>query len=132
MPEKGSKYATIDINLRQWCYDEMKKCGISQIELAKELDLNRARITDAVKGRLNTMGFLETVVKKRMEGDYLGMAKYATTPEGLQMLKELNRKKNLTPYEQEIWNNAADILFDLIKKNPDKAAEKLKKLENNN
>lgn len=129
MPAKGSKYATVDIDLQQWLKDEMDRTGKKQAAIARELGVERARVHELFYGKANTMNNLEIIVEKAMKGDYEGMAKYAQTGTGLKMLKRLNFEKKLTPYQRDVYDRFNEVIQKKILEDPDKALEVLKKLE---
>lgn len=116
MPKKGSTYATIGIDLQKWLSDETERTGELHAQIARRLNINRARIHEMSKGELNTMMYLEIIVSKVYGGDYLKMAKYALTDDGLEVLKDRNFKEKLTPYQRDVYSQAIEKLKkDLLK-----------------
>jgi hypothetical protein len=129
MPKLGDKYATVDIDLQRWVLDEMQRTGKNQAAMSRWLDTERARITEMKNGKLNTMQFLEIIVEVVYKGDFTAMAKYAQTDDGLQMLKDLHFKKNLSPQQRDVFRRIYEATQKIVLKDIDKAEELAKKLE---
>ena len=105
MAAKGEKYAKVDINHAKWAGDYMRINNLNQTELANRLfyengqSLNRARICEMLKGKSNTMLYLNIIVNSIYAGDYSAMAQYATDGEGRRVLAMLQFEKTLNEPE---------------------------------
>ena len=130
MPAKGSKYATIDVDVGACMRDEMSRTREIPAQLARRLGVNRARVHEGLNDEWNTIMAVEVIVNKTMKGDYMLMAKYAKTKEGLKTLRRLNFEKrmSLSPYQDELFEKMYEKLGKLILTDPDKAEELLNKL----
>jgi len=117
MPKKDSKYATVDIDLKQWLEDYMAANGINKLRVAQVLDVNRGRITEMANGRLNTMMFVELITEKIYKGKgYEHMAKYALTDAGLEILKDLDWKRKNTPHKRALHRQIDQAVKQLLEK----------------
>lgn len=120
MPPKGTKYAVLDIDLEKWARDEIAATGEKKIDLATRLNLARPRVTELFQGKANTIYMLEKIVGSALKGDYMRMARYAKTKEGLRLLKDLTFRKGLSPYQEDLYDRLCALIQHGIKKNPEK------------
>lgn len=137
MPAKGEFYSRVDIACDQWAKDWLVKTGKRQADLARLLGVVDRFVHDLVNGRINTLKTLEIIVQKAEGGNYLNMAQYAVTDEGLDTLKEINFRKKLSPLERDQYNRIRELASKCKKRhgNLNKileiCEEEVLKLENN-
>ena len=129
MPAKGSKYATIDVDLQRWGKDEIARTGEKPAHLARRLGVERARVHELLSNKLNTMNMLEIIVGTTLKGDYTQMAKYAKTDTGLEVLKDLHFKQKLSPYQRDVYKQLDDAIRKKILEDPDEAKKLLGMIE---
>lgn len=121
MPAKGENYNRIPIDLKRYVDDWLGAHPGSRVaDFAKLLydengrALSVRRGYDMAEGKINTVKYVEIVVNCCEGGNYAAMAKYATTPEGLAILKELQATKKLTPYKLDVYRQVKDAALALL------------------
>ena len=127
MPAKGETYNRVNIDLKRWVEDYKNKTGLNNAGVAKVLGLDRKRITEMLRGEINTMKYLQIVVNTAEGGDYLRMGKYAKDDAGMETLKTLDYLTNLTPYERDLYRQWEEVGRNLLKNNPKELAKVLSK-----
>ena len=127
MPAKGRTYNKVSVDLRSWLKDYRSKTGLNKAGVARALGLDRKRITDMERGKINTITYLQTIVDVIEGGDYLRMAKYAKDDTGMQALKTLNYMTKLTPEEREFYQQWEELGRKFQKKYPKEFAKILDK-----
>ena len=124
MPKKGSTYATVGVDLQKWLFDWCKETSDTYADVVRRLStkkniVHRARMTEMAQGILNTMMFLEKIGERIYKGDYLQMAKYALTDDGLEILKDRNFAGKLTPYQKDVLRQVIEKAKKDVLDNPD-------------
>jgi len=114
MAKKGEQYAQVRIDLARWAQDYMRINNLQQTELADRLNANRARITDMVKGRQNTMKYLQIVVNSIYGGDYSAMGRYAMDESGERVLATMNLIKNFGKSEDKALKRLHDAFIKVL------------------
>ena len=117
MPAKGEIYSRIDVACDKWAIDWIEKNGLRKADLARALGQYNRFVTDLVRGNINTLKTLEIIVEKAEGGNYLKMAKYALTDAGLEVLKDLNFKRNLTPLQRDEFKRIRELTVKLMDRN---------------
>jgi len=120
MAKKGESYAQVKIDLGKWALDYMRINNLNQSQLANRIydengnPVNRARITDMIAGRQNTMKFLQMIVNSLYAGGYESMGRYAMDEAGEKTLAILNMEKNLSKSEEKVMKEHYELFMKAV------------------
>ena len=110
MASKGSTYAQIDVDLAQWAKDQLDWMGLTRAELARRLrysdgkPLHRARLTELLDGKTNTIFMLKLIAESFEGGRYWTFLRYATSEEGKRLLQRLDFESRLDEHTWPLWD----------------------------
>ena len=106
MTLKGETYTKVSIDLKKWAEDYMRINNLKvQRELADRIKaengtpIHRARVNDILRGKGNSMKFLQLIVKSIYKEDYTALSQYALDETGLCTLFRLSFEKTLNTDE---------------------------------
>ena len=95
MAKKGESYAQVRVDLGKWARDFMRINNLNQSQLASRIhdengnSVNRARITDMLAGRQNTMDFLQRIGRSIYGRNYTTLEPYVMDEKGTHRLEKL-------------------------------------------
>ena len=120
MAKKGEPYARVQVDLAKWAADFLRINNLNHSQLANRIHdetgkpVNRARITDMLAGRLNTMEALQRVGRSIYNRNYMALEQYAMDDKGVKTLAILNMMENLEKSEQKVVDDHYQALMQAI------------------
>ena len=141
MASKGSSYAQVDVDLAQWAKDQLDWMGLTRAELVRRLrypdgkPLHRARLTELLDGKTNTIFMLKLIADSFEGGRYWTFLRYATSEEGRRLLQRLDFESRLDEQTWPLWDKELmktrkkfATKYLKVDENPDRIIEAKKKL----